>query len=270
MKNSSDQKLKKPPISYYGGKQIMLKHILPLIPPHELYLEGCAGGAALFFAKEPSNIEVLNDINGEVVNFYKVLQSKLTELRKLVKQTLHCYQSYQDTLVIYKNPHLFSEVQRAWAFWVACNQSFASKLKSGWGYDKTDSNKTARVVCNKKDKILNEDFYLERLSRVSIENREVIHVMKSRDTINAFHYIDPPYPRSSQGHYQGFRMSDFLEIIDLVPALRGKVLISSYDYPELNSRVKEYKLYQKKFEKSVSVNRHSKRKVEVLTANYPI
>ena len=63
------------PISYYGGKQRMIKHILPLIPSHRIYVEPFFGGGSIFFAKGPSYLEVINDINDNVVNFYQVMQN---------------------------------------------------------------------------------------------------------------------------------------------------------------------------------------------------
>ena len=63
----------KTPITYYGGKQMMCGKIVPLIPKHRLYCEPFAGGAAIYFAKEPSELEVLNDTNRELINFYKVV-----------------------------------------------------------------------------------------------------------------------------------------------------------------------------------------------------
>ena len=66
----------KTPISYYGGKQTLLKHILPLIPEHALYTEAFCGGCAVLFAKEPAKCEVINDINTELVNFNQVAQRK--------------------------------------------------------------------------------------------------------------------------------------------------------------------------------------------------
>ena len=60
----------KTPISYYGGKQQLLPKILPIIPPHKIYSEAFFGGGAVFFAKEPSEIEIINDVNKQVINFY--------------------------------------------------------------------------------------------------------------------------------------------------------------------------------------------------------
>ena len=59
------------PISYYGGKQTMLPHILPLIPEHQIYVEPFFGGGAVFWAKQPAKAEIINDFNANVVNFTK-------------------------------------------------------------------------------------------------------------------------------------------------------------------------------------------------------
>lgn len=124
----------KTPISYYGGKQKLVSTILPLIPEHRLYTEAFVGGGAIFWAKEPAPVEVINDVNGEIVNFYRVLQSRFPELQKLVAETLHSRELHRDAGVIYTYPHLFDEVRRAWALWIQTNQSFSSKILSGWAY----------------------------------------------------------------------------------------------------------------------------------------
>jgi DNA adenine methylase len=74
----------KTPITYYGGKQKMLPHILPLIPHHALYTEAFAGGAAVFFAKEPAQVEIINDLNGELINFYRTIVTDFDAVKSLV------------------------------------------------------------------------------------------------------------------------------------------------------------------------------------------
>ena len=103
------------PISYYGGKQKLAKRIIELIPEHKLYCEPFIGGAAVFFGKTKSNVEVINDTNGELINFYKVCQTDFDNLKKEVNETLHSRQLHDDAWVVYNKPHLFSPVKRAWA-----------------------------------------------------------------------------------------------------------------------------------------------------------
>jgi len=66
----------KPPVSYYGGKQNMTKEILSLIPKHKIYIEPFFGGGAIFFTKEPSEVEIINDLNSYVINFYNVCKDR--------------------------------------------------------------------------------------------------------------------------------------------------------------------------------------------------
>lgn len=96
----------KTPITYYGGKQLMLPHILPIIPAHEIYTEAFFGGGAVFFAKEPSLVEVINDRNGEVINFYRVLQMDFWKLNDMIQATLHSREMYHDAEVVYNQSAL--------------------------------------------------------------------------------------------------------------------------------------------------------------------
>src|SRR5690554_6619498 len=104
------------PISYYGGKQNMLPYILPMIPKHKVYVEPFFGKEAVFFAKEPCKVEIINDYNAMVVNFYEQLKTNFQELKQLTEATPYSRQAYKKAMVIYDNPYLFSPVIKAWAF----------------------------------------------------------------------------------------------------------------------------------------------------------
>ena len=116
----------KTPVTYYGGKQRMLGIILPMIPEHQIFVEPFVGGGAVFFAKEPAKVELINDKNGEVVNFYNVVKTRFPELKALVDATLHSEKQQKEAKHIYFHPEAFDEVRRAWALWVLSHQSFYS------------------------------------------------------------------------------------------------------------------------------------------------
>lgn len=105
----------KTPLSYYGGKQKLCSTILSLIPSHQLYCEPFVGGGAVFFGKQPSPVEVLNDTNKELINFYQVVQNRYVDLERMIRATLHSRRLHADASTVYNNPHLFDEVKRAWA-----------------------------------------------------------------------------------------------------------------------------------------------------------
>jgi DNA adenine methylase len=259
----------KTPVSYYGGKQNLLSTILPLIPEHNLYCEPFCGGAAVFWGKEPSKVEIINDLNTEVINFYKVLKNDFENLWQRVDATLHSRRSHVDAEVMYKHPHLFTDLDRAWAFWVQTNQSFSSNICAGWAYAR-QSNSCEKKVNYAKERF--KEVYKERLKHVQIECKNALSVIKSRDADFSFFYIDPPYPEASQGHYAGYRLEDFIELLNLLKTLKGKFLLSSYDYPILAQFALENGWHQFKKEMTISANKgtRDKKKVEVFTANYPL
>jgi DNA adenine methylase len=190
----------KTPLSYYGGKQTLAQTILGLIPPHRLYCEPFLGGAAIFFAKEPSKIEVINDTNGEIINFYEVLQRDFVSLEKEVAISLHSRKQHDHAWVIYQHPELFDRVKRAWAVWVLANSSYGNMLDGGFGYDKTTGG-TTKKVASKRDAFTVD--YAIRLQQTQIECCDALKIIRSRDCKDAFFYLDPPYVGSDQGHYDG-------------------------------------------------------------------
>ena len=125
----------KTPISYYGGKQTLLKHILPLIPKHKLYTEAFCGGAAVLFAKRPADGEVINDISMDITNFYWMAKVYYRDLKQEIEKTLHSRDMHAHAGHILQYPQFFQPVQRAWAVWALCKMSFASMMDGSFGYD---------------------------------------------------------------------------------------------------------------------------------------
>ena len=258
------------PISYYGGKQKLVPTILRFIPSHHLYGEPFVGGAAVFFSKDPSEIEVINDTNTELINFYRVCKNRFHELNSLVRVTLHSRQLHDDAWVIYNKPHLFDEVRRAWAVWVLSTQSFSAMLDGSWGYDKSEQTTTKKII-NKREQFT-EDLAM-RLNNVQIECADALYIIQSRDTEGSFFYCDPPYYNSDCGHYDGYSEQDFENLLKLLAGIKGKFLLSSYPSPLLQRHAKANGWNMWSVEQGVSVNAKSgylKRKIEVLTANYPL
>lgn len=261
----------KTPISYYGGKQNLITTILPLIPEHVTYTETFVGGGAIFWAKPKSEVEVINDYNRELINFYECVQNDFVELEKMVRISLHSRSLHSDATVIYNNPHMFNRLKRAWAVWVLAAQSFSSMLDGSFGYDKLRGT-TSQKIANKR-----KDFTVDlsiRLQNVQIENTDALRVIRSRDYEEAFHYCDPPYFNSDCGHYDGYSREDFEMLLKTLSEVKGKFLLSSYPSDILEDYTKTNNWYVKKLEQSVSVANGTgspgKKKIEVLTANYDL
>lgn len=259
------------PISYYGGKQNLISTILPLIPPHELYTEPFVGGGAIFWAKPKSKVEVINDYNRELINFYECVQNEFVELEKMIRISLHSRSLHNDATVVYNNPHMFSRTKRAWAVWVLAAQSFSSQLDGTFGYDRL-SGTTSTKITNKRDAFTID--YSIRMQNVQIECTDALRIISSRDHDLAFHYCDPPYFNSDCGHYDGYSESDFESLLKLLSQIQGKFLLSSYPSSILGKYTTNNGWYTKKLEQTVSVANNSekprKKKTEVLTSNYDL
>jgi DNA adenine methylase len=261
----------KTPLSYYGGKQQLAKIILGLIPPHRLYCEPFLGGGAIFFAKEPSKVEVINDTNGEIVNFYQVAQENLPALQKEITLSLHSRRQHHHAQVIYQTPELFDRVKRAWAVWMLANGSYGCKLTGGFAYGRVGANHS-RALDNKRTKFFVDD-YTGRLKRVQIESHDALKIIESRDIEDAFFYLDPPYVGSDQGHYDGYTQADFDALLAILKGIKGKFLLSSYRNEALANFTRKNKWHTLELKMSSSMTHGSKNqrgKIEVLTANYPI
>lgn len=247
----------------------MLRHILPNIPDDRTgYNEPFFGGGAVYWALEPSKIEVINDTNGEAINFYRVMQTEYYKLNALIQSTMHSREQYKDALHVYERPHMFDEIRRAWAFWILCNQGFGSKIGT-WGYDR-EANSLAKKLESGKKRFTTD--LRDRLAKTQIECNDANTVIKSRDREGMFHYVDPPYFNSNCGHYGGYTFEDFRELLDTLSGIKGKFLLSSYESEILTEYVQKMGWNQIKIEKPLAVTQRQqkKMKVEVLTANYLI
>jgi len=254
----------KTPITYYGGKQTMLKHLLSIIPEHRIYCEPFFGGGALFFAKPKAEVEVINDVNGEVVNFFKVLKTKFPALQKEIQATLHSRELYKKAMHIYNNPKSYSDVQRAWALWTATNQGFAGMIGS-WGFGITNSKEKA--VANKRENFI--EAYEDRLKTVQVENNDALKVIARCNEKDAFIYCDPPYIGSDQGHYSGYTEAQYKTLLDVLAKTKAKFLLSSYPSKILGQYIKKYGWKTKKVQKYVAVTKLTeKTKTEMLVYNY--
>lgn len=261
----------KTPISYYGGKQNLVSKILPLIPKHTTYIEPFVGGGAIFWSKKPSEVEVINDYNRELINFYECVQNEFIELEKMVRISLHSRSLHRDATVVYENPHMFTKIKRAWAIWVLSAQSFSSMLDGSWGYDKIKGT-TSQKITNKRE-TFTEDLAI-RIQNVQIENTDALRIINSRDYKDAFIYCDPPYFNSDCGHYDGYSKEDFVSLLEALKKAEGKFLMSSYPSDVLSEFTNDCGWYTINIEQRVSVanatSKPGKKKIEVLTANYDL
>lgn len=256
----------KTPITYYGGKQSILKHILPLVPPHKRYTEAFLGGAALFFAKEPAPSEVINDLDGNLIQFYRVAQTNYPALKERIDATLHSRDTHTQAGHILSYPCFYEPVDIAWAIWVRSKQSFASRLDGAFGYD--FSGGMPKRVRNAKDAFT--EAICDRLQKVTIESRDALQVLECYDSPDAFHFIDPPYLNSNCGHYEGlFGESHLDALLALMVELKGKWMLTMFPYDKIQAYATKHGWTIHRITRTISASKKKRRQQEEwLVTNY--
>lgn len=262
----------KTPLTYMGGKQRMLKHILPLIPPHETYTESFAGGATLYWARQPAKVEVLNDINGELVNFYVVLKTKPDELHQKMQTLLHSRQQFDFARIVYDYPQFFDPVTRAWALWAQTMLGFASKLENSFGYNRTSVKMVRKIAYTKEALTTSLAKLAKRLQWTQIENTCALRVIQSRDHEEAFHFVDPPYLGTNNRHYGNtFSEGDFHQLLELLSRIKGKFMLTHYPHKLIDEYTQKHGWSIIETEKSISAQLGVRtRKTELIVINYNI
>lgn len=259
----------KTPITYYGGKQRMITKILPIIPRHRIYCEPFFGGGAIFFAKSPSYLEVINDKNDILMSFYSTCKLRFDELQMLIQNSLCSERLFKWAKNVYFGTEHDDLLHTAFATWIVFNLSFNSSPKKGWRWDNgTDGSHVGIVLEHARRNFC--PWIKQRLSKVQISSRDAIEVIKQRDTPDTFFYLDPPYPNTDQGHYSGYSEDDLDDLLKLLSNIHGQFCLSNYNHPLLQeyAHKKNWQLKVYPMTKTIT-NKYTKSfKEEALLLNY--
>lgn len=215
-----------PIVPWIGGKRRLAKHILPLFPAHTCYVEPFCGAAALYFLKTPSKIEVINDINGELVNLYRVVKHHLEEFVRQFKWALISRQIYkwlQDT-----PEETLTDIQRAARFYYLQKQAFGGKVADHTFGTSTTSAPRFNLLR------IEEELSMAhlRLSRTLIEHLNWHQCIERYDRPHTLFYCDPPY-WGTEGYGVAFGLENYDHMAELARRIKGKMIISVNDIPEM-------------------------------------
>ena len=213
----------KPIFSYQGGKRRLAKHILPLFPVHTCYVEPFCGGAALYFMKQPAKTEVINDINGEIVNLFKVVQSSPDALSNMFDWCIISRQLFNELKHV--DIATLSPVERAYRFMYLQMLNFGGKsCDINFAMRKT---KPHANIQKEKMMQLFKDAHL-RMKSTAIENMAWDKCIASYDTPETLFYCDPPY-WGTGGYGMGFELSEYYKMAELAKSIKGKMIVSVGD-----------------------------------------
>lgn len=216
----------KPIIPWIGGKRRLAKKIIPLLPPHGCYVEPFAGGAAILFLKDPSEAEVLNDINGDLVNLYRVVTHHLEEFVRQFRWALISREGYE--MLNRSGTDGMTDIQRAARFYYLQKLAFGGKVESRtFG---TSTTTQPRLNLLRIEEELSAAHI--RLCRVTIENLPWRELMTRYDRPHTLFYCDPPY-YGTEGYGVEFGLENYFDLANMAKTMAGNVLISVNDIPEM-------------------------------------
>lgn len=215
-----------PIIPWIGGKRRLAKHIIPQFPDHSCYVEPFCGAAALYFLKQPAKVEVINDINGELVNLYRVVKHHLDEFCRQFRWSLTSRQMYK---WLQATPEeTLTDVQRAARFYYLQKQSFGGKV-TGQTFG-TATTSAPRLNLLRLEEDLSQAHL--RLSQTYIEHLSWEACITKYDRAHTLFYLDPPY-WSTEGYGVDFGLEQYDRIAELARTIKGKMVISVNDIPEM-------------------------------------
>ncbi len=216
-----------PIIPWLGGKRRLADHILPRFPAHKCYVEVFAGGAALYFLRPPAEVEVINDVNGDLITLYRVVQNHLEEFVRQFKWALSSREVFRWAQLT--NPETLTDIQRAARFYYLQHQAFGAKVNGQtWGTATTQPAPTVNLLR------LEESLSAAHLRLVGayIERLDWRECIARYDRPHTLFYLDPPY-WETEGYGVPFEWDQYLAMAELLRNIKGKAIVSINDHPEI-------------------------------------
>jgi DNA adenine methylase len=271
------------PLKWHGGKSNLAGRIVALMPPHLHYVEPFFGGGAVLFARDPDDqrlwlpphkgvSELVNDINGRLINFWRVLKD--SELFARFMRIVDCIPMSR---VEWQSAHDHTDgedpVLDAVALFVDCRQSRAGCMTS---FTATTRNRTRRQMNGNVSEWLGAVDGLppvrDRLRRVLIENKPAIDVIMAEDTLGTHFYCDPPYlheTRVSTDAY-AFEMTkqNHRELLDTLRQCKGTVMLSGYPSELYDSVLHDWTRHEFDLPNNAAGGKTKRRMIEVLWCNF--
>lgn len=255
------------PISYVGGKSRMSKLLISTFPEHKCYCEAFAGSAWVYFRKPQSQIEVINDLNGDLMNMYKCLKYHKDELIKNVLE-LPISRKLFDAMVSVANSETYSEltdIQRATSFYYRIMQGFGGKvIEQGFSAGARRSPKLRSKNIEKRI-----DKASERLQNTVIECLPYSEVIHRYDTDETLFYLDPPYYGIENYYGKGlFERKEYDKLAEQLRGINGKFIMTLNNRPEVKAIFQDFNIREADLHYSLNKKGGKWEANELIISNY--
>lgn len=226
-------------IAWIGGKRILAKKIISMMPQHKTYVEVFGGAGWVLFRKEISKIEVWNDLNSDLVNLFRIVRNNLDEFKSRQYFLLSSRQEYYDFQKALKAGKFKNSIDRAIAFYYCIRNSFGSGIFTGWAFG---PNRMPRYTIS----LDHLEDAKERLKNVYIDNLSFGRLIPNWDRKDTLFYCDPPYymllDRGRGSYYQcTFTKDDHIRLKDTLKSIKGRFILSYDNNPEVKKLYKDKK-----------------------------
>jgi len=266
---------KKIAFGWYGGKFSHLDWLLPLLPSADHFCEPFGGSAAVLINRTPAPVETYNDLDGEVVTFFKVLRTQPDELIRAIGLTPFSRKEFEFAIEHEEDEQL-SDLERARLFFVRARQvrtGLAQKATSGrWANCKLTSRAgMSGAVSRWLGSVDGLPQIVERLLRVQIENAPAVEVIRRYDSPQTLFYCDPPYTHDARGDINAYKFEmkneAHRELAEVLRNIKGMAAVSGYESPLMNEL---YKGWHKVVGPLKNANSVRQPRQEILWVNYDI
>lgn len=249
-------------LAWMGGKSQLTDQIIPLLPPHHCYVEVFAGAAWLMFRKEPSKVEIINDINSDLITLYRVVKNHLEEFVRYLKWLLVSRDEFDRFML--QDVETLTDIQRAVRFFYIMKTGYGARLR-GQSFGIAASQPARFNLLRIEEEL--SDAHM-RLNRVYVENRPYKVVIDRFDRDDTLFYVDPPYWDCEDYYGKGlFGKPDFQALAEQLGGIKGKFIMSINDAPEIRQMFKGFQIREVKTRYSLSATT-SKSVVELLIMNF--
>lgn len=251
----------KPLVPWIGGKRKLADHILPLFPEHNCYVEPFSGAAALFFLKESSKFEVLNDINGDMVNLYRVVKYHLEELYNQFKWVLTSRQNWE--WMQKTPPETLTDIQRAARFMYLQKLAFGGKVE-GQSFGTSTTSRPRFNIFTLEQDLADAHF---RLSNTTIEHLDWKRIIEKYDRPGTLFYCDPPYWQT-EGYGISFDFKEYEKMAELAKSIKGHMIISINDHPDIRETFNALSVIEVDYKYTVGGSNKASDCVELIYGNW--
>lgn len=216
-----------PIIPWLGGKRRLADRLIPLFPPHECYVEVFCGGGALYFLRPvPAAVEIINDINGELTNLYRVVQNHLEEFVRQFKWALSSRQVFKWAQMA--RPETLTDIQRAARFFYLQHHAFGGKV-SGQNFGTATTSPAFNLLRIEENL---SSAHLRLAGGTTVENLPWEDCIRRYDRSHTFFYMDPPYWQT-EGYGVPFGWEQYERLAEVMRECKGRAMLSINDHPDI-------------------------------------